>query len=109
MSNKPKNPVSPWRRFGNGMLVSLLIVAAWSVICWYLRDYSGPCQMELNALGIMPLYVLAMLAYMVVCLLLARRKTLWWSSGAVAGTLLGAAGPITLALIAASGMPAMRY
>jgi hypothetical protein len=109
MSNNTPHPDGHWRRFGRGMLLALLIVVVWSAICWGLRDYTGPYWLELRQVGIFNLYVLAMLAQMVLCLLLARRNTLWWSAGAVCGTLLGAAGPVALALIAASGMPAMRY
>lgn len=101
---------SRWRRFGSGMLMSLLIVAAWSALCFRMRGgYTGPFWLELYSFGIFNIYILALLAQMVACLLLARRKTGWWSAGAVSGTVLGAAGPVALALIAASGMPAMRY
>lgn len=99
-----------WRRFGSGMLMSLLIVAAWSVLCFRMRSgYTGPLWMELYGFGIFNIYFLALLAQIVAYLLLARHNTLWWSAGAVSGTVLGAAGPVALALIAASGMPAMRY
>lgn len=109
MANNPQHPDGHWRRFGRGMLLALLIVVVWSAICWNLRHYSGPFWMELDQIGLFPLYVLAMLAQMVVALLLARWKSWWWSAGIICGTLLGMAGPIALALIAASGMPAMRY
>ena len=107
MANNPQHPDGHWRRFGRGMLLALLIVVAWSAICWNLRDYSGPFWMELDQIGLFPLYVLAMLAQMAVALV--RWKSWWWSAGIICGTLLGMAGPIALALIAASGMPAMRY
>ena len=110
MTNNTPHPDGHWRRFGRGMLLALLIVVVWSAICWNLRDYSGPFWMELNQMiELFPLYVLVMLAQIVVALLLARWKTWWWSAGIVCGTVLGMAGPIVLALIAASGMPAMRY
>lgn len=109
MANNPQHPDGQWRRFGRGMLLALLIVVVWSAICWNLRNYSGPYWLELRQIGIFNLYVLAMLAQMMVGLLLARWKRWWWSAGIICGTLLGMAGPIALALIAASGMPAMRY
>lgn len=83
-----------WRRFGSGMLLSILIVAAWSVLCFRMRSgYTGPFSMELYGFGIFNIYFLTLLAQIVACLLLARRKTLCWSLGAVSGTVLGAAGP----------------
>lgn len=99
-----------WRRFGSGMLSSLLIVLAWSAICWaFSKSDTGLFWMTLREFGIFNMYVLAILAQIVVCLVLARRNTLWWSAGAIGGTLLVAAGPVAVALIVASGMPAMRY
>lgn len=110
MANTTQRPDGRWRRFARGMLVSLLIVMAWSAICWHLyRGYGDSFWPGVIETSVFNVYILVMLAYLVICLLLARWKTLWWSGGAVCGTLLGVAGPVALALIAASGMPAMRY
>lgn len=110
MSNTTQRPDGRGRRFARGMLVSLLIVAAWSAICWHLyRGYGDSFWPGVIETSVFNVYILVMLAYMVICLLLARWKTFWWSGGAVCGTLLGLAVPVALALIAASGMPTMRY
>lgn len=110
MTTPPVTAPSRRRRFLAGMLCSVLVVACWTGLCLWLRTaHELPYFFELQQFGIFNLYILALLPYLLACMLAARKKTAWWSFGAVAGMLLALAAPVTIALLAASGMPAMRY